>query len=133
LPLACTLCSDATALRTVPVGLTPIVAAINSSAGQVLVANFTGDSVSVLDIHSGRVLRTIAVGLYPSALAVDPHTGEAFVANAGSNSVSIVDTHILRLMGTIPVSQYPSAIAAAGGCVLVTNEQDNTVSVLAGR
>jgi YVTN family beta-propeller protein len=100
LPLACTLCSDAAALRTVRIGLTPVVAAIDSSAGQVLVANFTGDSLSVLDTHSGRVLRTIAVGLYPSVLAVDPRTGEAFVANAGSNSVSIADTHTLRLMGT---------------------------------
>ncbi|HTD78535.1 MAG TPA: YncE family protein, partial [Chloroflexota bacterium] len=88
---------------------------------------------SVLDTHSGRVLRTIAVGHGPSALAVDPHTGEAFVANAGSNSVSIIDTHKRRLTGTVPVGQYPNAIAVAGGRVLVTNEQDNTVSVLAGR
>jgi YVTN family beta-propeller protein len=109
------------------------VAAIDSPAGLVLVANFTGDSVSVLDTHSGRVLRTIAVGHYPSALAVDPRTGQAFVANAGSNSVSIIDTHTRRLVGTVPVGQYPNAIAAADGRVLVTNQQDNTVSVLADR
>jgi DNA-binding beta-propeller fold protein YncE len=47
--------------------------------------------------------------------------------------VSIIDTHTRRLMGTVPVGQYPNAIAAAGGRVLVTNQQDNTVSVLAGR
>jgi YVTN family beta-propeller protein len=64
---------------------------------------------------------------------VDPRSGEAFVANAGSNSVSIIDLHTRRLVGTVPVGQYPNAIAATDGRVLVTNEQDNTLSVLAGR
>jgi DNA-binding beta-propeller fold protein YncE len=47
--------------------------------------------------------------------------------------VSIIDTHTRRLVGTVPVGQYPNAIAAADGRVLVTNEQDDTVSVLADR
>jgi DNA-binding beta-propeller fold protein YncE len=47
--------------------------------------------------------------------------------------VSIIDLHKQRLTGTVPVGQYPNAIAAADGRVLVTNEQDDTVSVLAGR
>src|ERR671933_799111 len=120
-------------VRTIRVGAGPDALAVDEGSGYVFVANFGAGTVSMLDTRSGRVLRTIAVGHYPSALAVDPRTGEAFVANAGSNSVSIIDTHTRRLVGTVPVGQYPNAIAAAGGRVLVTNQQDNTVSVLASR
>jgi DNA-binding beta-propeller fold protein YncE len=47
--------------------------------------------------------------------------------------VSIIDTRTRRRTGTVPVGQYPNAVAAANGRVLVTNQHDNTVSVLADR
>jgi hypothetical protein len=35
-------------------------------------------------------------------------------------------------VGTVPVGQYPNAIAVADGRILVTNEQDNTLTFFQG-
>ena len=67
------------ALRTIPVGWDPTVAAVDERKGRIFVVNRNIDSrgrligngsVSVLDARSGTVLRTIPVGVAPIDVAV---------------------------------------------------------------
>ena len=53
-------------------------------------ANFLGNSVSVIDEAASTVTATIAVGSNPDGVAVDPAAHTAYVANFLGNSVSVI-------------------------------------------
>jgi YVTN family beta-propeller protein len=108
-------------LRTVGVGLSPSVVAVDERTGRVFVANDGERSVSVLDASSGTVLRTVRVGFGPIAMATDERDGRVLVANEGvtdsaghplgDGSVSMLDAHSGKVLGTVVVGMSPSAIA----------------------
>ncbi|MGN6505916.1 MAG: bifunctional YncE family protein/alkaline phosphatase family protein [Tepidisphaeraceae bacterium] len=96
-----------------------------SSDGRVFVANAGGDTVSVVDAHSGRVMETIRtsldfqipVGSTPLAMAVDRVGKRLYVANADNNDVAVVDIadrDESRVLGFIPTGWYPCALAISG-------------------
>jgi hypothetical protein len=62
-------------VRTVPVGASPILAAVDEQTGRALVVDWAGPttpaSMSVLDTATGTLLRTVAIGINPRAVAVD--------------------------------------------------------------
>jgi serine/threonine-protein kinase len=76
--------------RTIPVGFNPDGVAVDPAARSVYVANFLGNSVSVIDEAARTVTATIPVGPNPDGVAVDPTAHTAYVANFLGNSVSVI-------------------------------------------
>jgi YVTN family beta-propeller protein len=118
----------------VTVGTWPAYIALAGSIGYV--ANPGSNSVSVLDLSNTppTVTATPTVGTAPYGLAAAPASlGEVFVSNSGSNNLSVIDTTSHAVVGSpVHVGATPDAVAVTpnGTKMLVSNETDNTVSVL---
>lgn len=109
------------AMTTVIVGAKPAAIAIDEQTGRAFVADSGGNTVSVLDTHSGNVLRTVTVGHTPSAIAVDSRTARVFVADYNDFGVSILDARTGAALALISTSFYPSSLVVdeRAGRVLV--------------
>lgn len=129
-------------IATVPVGRAPNAVAVDPSSHLVYVANFYGDSVSVIDGVSDTVTATVpmpkggAIGAVPNAVVVDPLTGRAYVANWQSHRVSVIDGTSLAPIATITVpaanSGNPRALALdpASAKLYVADYGTSQVSVI---
>lgn len=117
---------------TFPVGAQPEGLAVTPDGARVYVANSGDDSVSVIDVASGRVLAPISVGARPVGVAVTSDGSAAYVVNSGDDSVSVIDTASGVVVEVVGVGASPSRVAVApdGGHVYVTNSGANTVSVI---
>jgi DNA-binding beta-propeller fold protein YncE len=94
--------------------------AVDDRTGRVFVASIDGDSVSMLDAHSGAVLRTIGrIGIRP--LAVDARAGHIFVP--GVRRLGMLDTRTGRLLRTAALT------TTTGAVVLTMDEADGRLFV----
>ena len=75
----------------IPVGSSPIGVAVDPAARTAYVANFDGDTVSVIDEATDTVTATIPVGRTPIGVALDPAARTAYVVNDGDDTVSVID------------------------------------------
>ena len=131
-------------LRTVAVGKAPRAIAIDTRSGRVFVANYGGNSVSMLDAHTGLVLRTIPLltSSHPRRIAVDERSGHVFVesvgaldnsgALTGAGAVTMLDATSGAILGGAAVGRGPLALAVDSKTsrVFAANYDDNTVSVI---
>jgi len=91
-------------LRATDVGQGASAIALDQGAGRAYVANSQDDTMSTLDLASGRTLRTVPVGFDhttgydPVAIAADLRAGHIFTANSGNNSISMFDAASGRLL-----------------------------------
>ncbi len=94
---------------------------LSKNGRHLFVANANRNSVSVLDLESGRVAETLIAELKPGApagntpnsLALSPDGKRLFVANANINTVAVFDVSEIgksRSLGFIPVGWYPTSV-----------------------
>lgn len=100
---------------------------------QLLVANANRNSVSVIDLDSGRVVETLVAELFadappgntPNSLALSPDGERLFVANANINTVAVFEMEEpgkSRSLGFIPTGWYPTSVRVAkGGKLIIAN------------
>jgi DNA-binding beta-propeller fold protein YncE len=101
--------------------------------GTLVVANKSGDSVSFVDLDSGREAARVAVGRAPHELAVSPDgrtvlVGEYGPEDAHGRTVAILDLESATVVGRIDVGpdSRPHSIAfLAGGDRAVVTLQDS--------
>jgi YVTN family beta-propeller protein len=98
-----------------PAGNTPCAVAVNPLTNTVLVANYSGANVSILDGATGRTLATVPVGEHPQALAVDAQRNLVYVANTFSHTVTVIDAAARKAIATLPAGKAPYALAVAPG------------------
>ncbi|MBD9726265.1 beta-N-acetylglucosaminidase domain-containing protein [Streptomyces caniscabiei] len=93
-----------------------------------LTANFSGASVSSIDLSSGRSTE-IAVGANPGEVVTSADGRTAYAANQGSNSVSVIDVASGEVTATVAVGRVPAGLALTpdGGTLWVANYTDGTV------
>lgn len=77
-------------IGTIPAETYPANVCYDSGVGEIFVANYASESVSVISDSANKVVATLSVGKAPEALIYDPDKGEIFVANADSNTVSVI-------------------------------------------
>ena len=114
----------------IPVGHGPTAIAMG---GNVYVANFDSDSVSVIDMNNNsKIGNDIPVGDGPTAIAIDTNVspGKIYVANDENASVSVIDGNNNSKIDHIPVGESPNAIAIGIDKVYVTNYYGDSVSVI---
>lgn len=117
---------------TTATGAMPDAVAIDEGANRIYVANYVGDSVTVLDGATLKPLATIAAGHHPQALAVDDRRHRVFVANTHSNNVTVIDGASDRVLATLPGGMNPYAVAVDGesGRAYVANYGPQAVTQL---
>ncbi len=113
-------------------GIFPIGIAFDSARGELFVADWGSDNVSVLSATNGSLLATVPVGEGPYGIDYDSAVGELFVADQYSNAVSVISDASDRVVATIPVGDSPEAVAVdlGRGEVYVANNGSDNVSVL---
>ena len=97
-------------LRLFPVGNEPSSIAVNPSTNIVYVANYKGNTTSVIDGKTNRVTDTIPVGNSPDPVAVNPSTNIVYVANYWDKTIPVIDGKTNRVTATIPVDNEPSSV-----------------------
>lgn len=97
--------------ETASTGSMPDAVAVDEAADRIYVANYAGDSVSVLDGATLKPIATIDVGHHPQALAVDSKRHRVFVANIHSNNVTVIDGVGKRVLATVDGGRNPYAVA----------------------
>src|SRR2546428_12127926 len=100
--------------------------------GEVFVANFYSNTVTVISDATNAVIANILVGSYPNGVAYDSGKGEVFVANYASNTVSVISDATNAIVASIPVGSNPYGVAYDSGMgeVFVTNSYSDNVSVI---
>jgi len=103
-----------------------------TKANYVYVANYSSNTVSVINITNNQVVKTIAVGTNPFAVAVDQAGKFAYVTNYDSSSVSVISTSTNAVLATIAVGSKPDGIvlAQSGKTAYVANQASNSVSII---
>ncbi len=99
------------------------------------VAERDDDSVAVLDVAQQRVRARVRVGAHPFALLYDAPRQRLYALNVQSDDVSIIDTRDTRtpvVIKTLKVGKAPygAALADGGALLYITNQHDDTVSVI---
>lgn len=91
----------------------PVAIALLPDGRYAVTANQTADSISLVDLQSGKVLDEKRSGRKPAAVACTPDGKLAVVANLWSANVSFfaIDKATLKPAGTMSVGSYPSALA----------------------
>jgi YVTN family beta-propeller protein len=119
-----------------------LLAIAPADGSKVYVANFGGNTVSVIDASlidtaNNPVIATIAVGSAPYGVAVTSDGSKVYVANFYGSTVSVIDASLIDtannpVIATIAVGSGPLGLAVTpdGTKVYVANGSSNTVSVI---
>jgi streptogramin lyase len=113
--------------RPIPVPAGPL--GIAAGEGGIWVVSALADTVTLIDLHSGRVIASILVGDGPSDVTTG--FGLVWVVNRFDGTVTRIDPRSRRVVGDpIDVGTEPSAIAAGLCGIWVTNFADDTVTLI---
>jgi YVTN family beta-propeller protein len=100
----------------------------------VLITNWGGDTVSLIDISMGKELAQINVGLKPYDVQVEETGRFAYVSCSGSDFISVIDLQAMleRKEDRIKVGESPRDIdiMQGGQRAVVANAGSNTISVI---
>ncbi len=90
----------------------PIDLAALPDGKRALTANYTSDTVSLIDLESGKVVRELPCGKKPSAVACSADGRLAAVSNLWSDSVSLfaIDKDALKATGEVRVGPQPRGV-----------------------
>ncbi|MEV2210277.1 YncE family protein [Streptomyces sp. NPDC050997] len=88
----------------------PVQVTDNAGTFRALTANFSGASVSSIDLSTGRST-DIAVGNNPGEVVVSADGRTAYAADQGSNTVSVIDVAEHTVTATVAVGRVPAGLA----------------------
>ena len=106
----------------------PVRVTDGTGTPRALTANFSGASVSSIDLSSGKST-DIAVGANPGEVVVSADGRTAYAADQGSNTVSVIDVTNGKVTATVSVGRVPAGLALTpdGRTLWVANYTDGTV------
>jgi YVTN family beta-propeller protein len=118
---------------TIQAGLNPCAAAVNPVTGTAYIANFSSNSVTLINCVTSSPMVTIPVDSNPCAVAVNPITNKIYVANQAGNSITVIDGASNRTT-RIAAGAGPCAIAINGATnsIYVANKTGNTITRVSG-
>lgn len=115
-----------------PAGPIPCAIAINPRTNTLYIANYEGNSVSVIDAAKARVVATVPTGTRPQAIAFDAKRNMVYVANTHSDSITVIAGSNNAVLATLPSGKHPYALAVVPGSdsLYVANESGDTPSTV---
>ncbi|WP_329274334.1 beta-N-acetylglucosaminidase domain-containing protein [Streptomyces sp. NBC_01451] len=113
--------------RSIPVQIKGVDSG-GGAAARALTANFSGASVSSVDLASGTSTE-IPVGNNPGEVVVSPDGRTAYAANQGSDTVSVIDVAAAKVTATVAVGDVPAGLALTpdGRTLWVADYSDDAV------
>lgn len=119
--------SPITGVSGYPAGLS-----VSSDGKTLYVANNTSDSVSSIDLTTGKVTKTTSVGHNPYTAFLSQDGTALYVSNWGESSVSVLNPKDLSVEKTITVGLHPNAIAQnpVTGTIYVSDSDSDQISVI---
>ncbi|MFL6419266.1 MAG: YncE family protein [Nitrososphaeraceae archaeon] len=124
-------------IDTIPAGKGPMGIDYDSANGNMYVANFYSNTVSVIDDNTNKVIVRIpfASNTSPADVAFNSDNGNIYVTNYNAGNVSVINGNTNRVIDVISgLRQGVFAIAfnSANGNIYVTNYNAGNVSVING-
>ncbi|WP_327696077.1 beta-N-acetylglucosaminidase domain-containing protein [Streptomyces sp. NBC_00459] len=115
---------DGLVSRAIPVQIT----GVDGGSTRALTANFSGASVSSVDLASGTSTE-IPVGNNPGEVVVSSDGRTAYAANQGSDTVSVIDIATAKVTSTVAVGDVPAGLALTpdGRTLWVADYSDDAV------
>jgi YVTN family beta-propeller protein len=113
-------------------GTGPYGVAYDSGKGELFVADYDTNNVSVINDSTNRIVTNIPVGWSPEGVVYDSGRGEIFVTNSVTNNVSVISDTTNTVVATIGVGPWPSGLAydSGKGEVFVANFDARNMSVI---
>jgi uncharacterized repeat protein (TIGR01451 family) len=119
-------------VATIEVGDTPRGVAVDADRDRVYVANYEGNSLSVIDTGSNRVIQTVAGINSANGVAYDPTHDLIWVTNYEVDRVTPVDATSLTPLPSLVVGDGPWGVAydPIHEVVYVANSLEDTVTAI---
>jgi YVTN family beta-propeller protein len=113
----------------------PAGISVSPDGASLYVANNLDNSVSKVDIASGKITQTVSVGKNPYSAFLTKDGKNLYVTNWGESSVTVLDPATLQVKKTITTGLHPNAIAEnpLTGDIYVTNTDDDSISIINGQ
>src|SRR5205085_9543835 len=93
----------------VGVGSDPRTLSFTPDGSRLLVANYGGNSISVISVASGRVEAEVIVGNRPYGVVAG--SDRAYVSLMGRPQIVVVDLATLAVGARVPVGEFPAGLA----------------------
>ena len=97
--------------QVIPVGPVPKFVAITHDDSTLLVSNWCGYDLSIVDTATGKETRRVDIGRYPRGIAVAPDDSVAYVTAMGTSDIAIVDLSTFEVEWIKDVGQAPRSVA----------------------
>jgi YVTN family beta-propeller protein len=101
--------------QVIRVGPVPKFLAVTPDDRYVVVSNWCGFDVSIIDVAKGREIERIPVGRHPRGIAVSPGSNTAYVAVMGSTDIAVVDLESFSVWYLEDVGQSPRHLVLSPG------------------
>lgn len=110
----------------------PAGLSVSSDGKTLYIADNTSDSVSSIDLTTGKVTRTTSVGHNPYTAFLSKDGTALYVSNWGESSVTVLNPQDLSVEKTINVGLHPNAIAEnpVTGMIYVSDSDSDQISVI---
>jgi YVTN family beta-propeller protein len=117
--------------QVIEVGPVPKYVAVSPDGRWVLVSNWCGYDLSVIDAAAGREVQRLPIGAYPRGIAVSPDSTVAYVAAMGGNVVRTVDLTTFAV-GTLTGLNNPRhlVVSPMGDVLYVTLNASGAVAAV---
>ncbi|MCI4357913.1 MAG: hypothetical protein L3J95_01955 [Thermoplasmata archaeon] len=115
-----------------PAGANPYGIALDTSNGDLFVADSGANAVNVIDPRTGTSLALLTVGTAPSALLYVASAQEVYVSDTRSNTVTVLNANSYAVVAVVAVGEYPTGLALSNvsGDVFVSDVPDSALSVI---
>lgn len=125
---------------TIPLGVGPTFAYIDTHLNRLYVVNTGGNSITVFDLASINVannpamptLATVNVGSGPVGVTALPNGAKVYVVNSQSNNVTVISATSFGVINTVAVGQNPIWIASEPSAtkIYTANKGSGNVSII---
>jgi YVTN family beta-propeller protein len=110
----------------------PLLAANQTIARKLYVANTSGDTLSVIDLDRQAVVGEVLIGKHPHGLALSPDQRRIYCSVESERAVKFLDTRTEQIVATVPTTGVPNQLAATpdGHWVYVAINDQGTADVI---
>jgi Uncharacterized conserved protein len=105
---------------------------ISPDGSYLYTADNLNQSVSMIDLSTGKLVKTAAAGRYPYMTLLNRTGNRLYVSNWEDNSVTVLNAKDLSPVATVRVGMHPNALALnpANGNLYVVNSDSDRISVI---
>lgn len=127
-------CPTSSVIATIAVGANPIGLSLNPVTNRIYAANFSSNTVSVIDGATNSVIATVPVGVNPHGAGINSVTNRIYVPNYGSSTVSVIDGAMNTVIATVGADVSPRGVDVneITNRIYVANKDSNDLTVING-